>query len=234
MRSAHFILFFTLQMQVFGIFFQSRFTKRFGSHPTSGSRETPLSDPEGDSRIGHLRRAVRLGNVTQENSNELLRISLQNNGNISSPAVNLAHRSSSTNAKGFWNQFMFLGKSGFRFVMPIRNVEVRQEKCRALTFSQRIFHENCETLELQNNVCFGRCYTAPSSGDEGGSFSCSVCSPVTITSKTVKLKCTDNTEMIKVVKLIEDCQCKTKEGQHSHQNGPVLVDPSVHQYHQKR
>lgn len=136
MRSAHFILFFTLQMQVFGIFFQSRFTKRFGSHPTSGSRETPLSDPEGGSRIGHLRRAVRLGNVTQEISNELLRISLQNNGNISSPAVNLAHRSSSTNAKGFWNQFMFLGKSGFRFVMPIRNVEVRQEKCRALTFSQ--------------------------------------------------------------------------------------------------
>ncbi|XP_052399361.1 cerberus-like [Carassius gibelio] len=234
MRSAQFILFFTLQMQVFGIFFHSRFAKRYESHPIGGSREIPQPDPKGVSRIGLSRRPGRLGNLTQENANGLLRINSQNNGNISRPAVNLAHRSSSTNAKGFWNQFMFRGKSGFRFVLPINNVEVRQEKCRALTFSQRIFHENCETLEVQNNVCFGKCYTAPSRGDEGGSLSCSVCTPVIITSKTVKLKCTENTEMIKVVKIIEDCQCKIKEGQHSHQTGPVLVDPSVHQYPQKR
>ncbi|KAL1281976.1 hypothetical protein QQF64_000779 [Cirrhinus molitorella] len=175
-----------------------------------------------------------LGNVTQENSNELLRISIQNNAKISNPVVNLAHRSSSTSAKGFWNQFMFRGKSDFRYVLPIKNVEVRQERCRSFTFSQRIFHENCETLELQNKLCFGKCDTSPSGGDEGGSFPCSVCSPVIITSKSVKLKCTDNTEMTKVVKIIEDCQCKTKEGQHSHRNGPVLVDPSVHQYPQKR
>uniref|UniRef100_A0A671NYP3 DAN domain-containing protein n=1 Tax=Sinocyclocheilus anshuiensis TaxID=1608454 RepID=A0A671NYP3_9TELE len=188
-------------------------------------KQTPLAqtlhlscDP---SRIGHLRRAARLGNVTQENPNELLRISLQNNGKISNPAVNLAHRSSSTNAKGFWNQFMFRGKSDFRFVLPIRNVEVRQEKCRALTFSQFmdffILHKQCFIL----TTCVSESYTAPSSGDEGGLFPCSVCSPVIITSKTVKLKCTDNTEMIKIVKIIEDCQCKTKEGQHSHQNGPL-------------
>ncbi len=104
-------------------------------------------------------------------------------------------------------------------------------KCKAVFlffFSQRIFHENCETLELQNNVCFGKCDTSPSSGDEGDPFPCSVCSPVIITSKNVKLKCSDNTEMLKVVKIIEDCQCKTKKG-HSHHNGPVLVDPSVHQ-----
>ncbi|XP_058630050.1 cerberus-like [Onychostoma macrolepis] len=218
MRSAHFILFFTLQMQVFGIFFQSRLAKKSESHRTSGSR----------SRIGYPRSAVMLGNATQEDSKEPLGISLQDNAKISNPAVNSAHRSSSTNAKGFWNQFMFRGKSDFRYVLPIRSIDVRQEKCRALTFSQRIFHENCETLELQNNVCFGKCDTSPSSGDEGGS-PCSVCSPVIITSKTVKLKCSDNTEMIKVVKIIEDCQCKTKEAQYSHHNGPVLVDPSVHQ-----
>ncbi|XP_050961998.1 cerberus-like [Labeo rohita] len=169
------------------------------------------------------------GNITHENSNELLRLSLQDSAKISNPAVNLAHRSSSTNAKGFWNQFMFRGKSGFRYVLPIRNAEVRQEKCRSFTFSQRIFHENCETLELQNNVCFGKCDRSPSSGDEEASSPCSVCSPVIITSKIVKLKCTDNTEITKVVKIIEDCQCETKEGQHSHHNGPVLVDPSVHQ-----
>lgn len=86
--------------------------------------------------------------------------------------------------------------------------------------SQRIFHENC-------CFCFGKCNKSPCSGDEGGSFPCSVCSSVIITSKTAKLKCSDNTEMIKVVKITEDCQCKTKEAQYSHHNGPVLVDPSV-------
>ncbi len=123
------------------------------------------------------------------------------------------------------------------FILHKRFIDVSFYKCRYfvnvklyffLIFSQRIFHENCETLELQNNVCFGKCDTSPSSGDEGGPFACSVCSPVIITSKTVKLKCSDNTEIIKVVKIIEDCQCKPKEG-HSHHNGPVLVDPSVHQ-----
>jgi len=61
---------------------------------------------------------------------------MQDSTKISKPAVNLAHSSSFTNAKGFWNQFMFRGKSDFRYVLPIRNIEVRQEKCRALTFSQ--------------------------------------------------------------------------------------------------
>ncbi|KAK7165952.1 hypothetical protein R3I93_005895 [Phoxinus phoxinus] len=177
----------------------------------------------------HLRRVVRLGNVTQENTNQPSSISLQDSTKISKPAVNLAHSSSSTNAKGFWNQFMFRGKSDFRYVLPIGNIEVRQEKCRALSFSQRIFHEKCETLELHNNVCFGKCDTPPSSGEDGVSFHCAVCSPVIVARKTVKLQCVDNTEMIKVVQIIEDCQCKTKQGQHSHHNGPVLVDPSVHQ-----
>lgn len=136
MRSAHFIFLFTLQMQVFGIFFQSRLAKKFVSHRTSASREISLADPKEGSRIEHLRRVVMLGNVTQENSNQPLSMSLQDSSEISNPDVNLAHRSSSTNAKGFWNQFMFRGKSDFRYVLPIRNIEVRQEKCRALSFSQ--------------------------------------------------------------------------------------------------
>ncbi|XP_043094822.1 cerberus-like [Puntigrus tetrazona] len=202
MRSAHFILFFTLQTRVFGISFQSRLTKK--SH---GSREILQPDPRRD---GYPTSTVMLGNASLENAQERLRISLQDSAKISNPTVNSAHRPSSTNAKEFWNQFLFRGKSDFRYVLPFRSAEVRQEQCRALTFSQRIVQENCETLELQNNVCFGKCASSPSRGDEGGSFPCSVCSPVVITLKTVKLKCSDDAEMIKVVKIIEDCQCKTK------------------------
>ncbi len=128
-------------MQVLGIFFQSRLAKKFESHRTSGSREIAPPDPRRGSRIGYQRSAGMLGNATQENSKELLRISLQDKDKISNPAVNSAHRSSSTNAKGFWNQFMFRGKSDFRYVLPIRKIEVRQEKCGALTFSQVLSSE---------------------------------------------------------------------------------------------
>lgn len=70
---------------------------------------------------------------------------------------------------------------------------------------------------------------APPAGEDGSS-PCPVCSPVILGSKTVKLTCVDNTEVIKVVTLIEDCRCETKEGQESHHNGPVLADPCVEQY----
>lgn len=62
---------------------------------------------------------------------------------------------------------------------------------------------------------------------EEGSSPCAVCSPVIIASKTVKLTCVDNTDVIKVVTLIEDCRCETREEQESHHNGPVLVDSRV-------
>lgn len=68
---------------------------------------------------------------------------------------------------------------------------------------------------------------APSGGDDG---SCPVCSPVILGSKTVKLTCVDDTEVTKVITLIEDCRCETEEGQELHHNGPVLVGPSFDQY----
>ncbi len=138
MRFAQFIVVFTLQMQVLGIF-QTRLAKKFVSHRSGGSREISRPDPIRGSSIGYQRSAVMLGNATQENVKERLRISLQGNvKNTSNPAVNSAHRPSSTNAKGLWNQFMFRGKSDFRYVL---SVDVRQEKCRALTFSQVLSSE---------------------------------------------------------------------------------------------
>ncbi|KAI7811093.1 cerberus-like [Triplophysa rosa] len=214
-----FLLIVCIQMQVFGHFFQVHSS-------ISGSGESSLSDANDGSTIEHLRSAEKLGNLTQDHANEPSHAFLQAGANdISHPVVNLAHKSSSRNAKGFWNAFLFRGKSD-KYVLPIRNVEVRQEKCRALTYSQRISHENCETLEIKNNVCFGKCAMAPSGGEDESS-PCPVCSPVILGSKTVKLPCVDNTEVIKVVTLIEDCRCETREEQESHHNGPVLVDPSV-------
>lgn len=118
-------------MQVFGHFFQVHSS-------ISGSGESSLSDSNEGSTIEHLRSAEKLGNPTQDNANEPSHAILQAGAganDISHPVVNLAHKSSSRNAKGFWNAFLFRGKSD-RYVLPIRNVEVRQEKCRALTYSQ--------------------------------------------------------------------------------------------------
>ncbi|XP_056589322.1 cerberus-like [Triplophysa dalaica] len=217
MIPVHFILIVCIQMQVFGHFFQVHSS-------ISGSGESSLSDANDGSTIEHPRSAEKLGNPTQDNANEPSHAILQAGAganDVSHPVVNLGHKSSSRNAKGFWNAFLFRGKSD-RYVLPIRNVEVRQEKCRALTYSQRISHENCETLEIKNNVCFGKCAMT-----EDGSSPCPVCSPVIIASKTVTLTCVDNTEVIKVVTLIENCRCETTEEQESHHNGPVLVDPRV-------
>jgi len=44
MHSAQLILLFTLQMQGFGIFFQTRLARKFVSHLTSASRKTSFGD----------------------------------------------------------------------------------------------------------------------------------------------------------------------------------------------
>lgn len=111
-------------MQVFGNIFQVHSS-------TSGSS---LFDASGGT-VAHLRRAEKPGNLTQGHATEPQHANLQANDKNSHPAVNLGHKSSSRNAKGFWNAFLFRGKSD-RYVLPIRNVEVRQEKCRALTYHQ--------------------------------------------------------------------------------------------------
>ncbi|KAG7458896.1 hypothetical protein MATL_G00225530 [Megalops atlanticus] len=133
------------------------------------------------------------------------------------------------NAKKFWNHFMFRRRSDFQSIIPIRNNEVHQEKCRALPFLQSVAHEGCETVVLKNHLCFGRCSSVHvPSGEDGRYTFCSYCTPVKFTRKTVQLKCAGDTQVTKVVTMVEDCQCEVQRGRHSHHhNGPVLIDPSL-------
>ena len=86
---------------------------------------------------------------------------------------------------------------------------------------QRVRHEDCETLVLGNNVCFGKCNASiPDLGSASGA----QCSPITFTSKSVQLKCKDNTHIFMVVKVVEDCHCALKNERYS-QDAHSLVDP---------
>nr|XP_023685430.1 cerberus-like [Paramormyrops kingsleyae] len=133
------------------------------------------------------------------------------------------------NAKKFWNHFMFRRRSDFQSIIPIRNNEVHQEKCRAVPFFQSVAHENCETVVLRNNLCFGRCNSVhvPNS-DDGPQTFCSYCSHVKSTRRAVQLKCAGDTHITKVVTMVEECRCEMQRGRHSHHHsGPALIDPSL-------
>ena len=86
---------------------------------------------------------------------------------------------------------------------------------------QRVRHEDCETLVLGNNFCFGKCNA---SIPDVGRASCAQCSPVTFTRKSVQLKCKDNTHIFTVVKVVEDCHCALKNERYS-QDTHSLFDP---------
>ncbi|KAJ8373036.1 hypothetical protein AAFF_G00271640 [Aldrovandia affinis] len=138
------------------------------------------------------------------------------------------------NAKKFWNHFMFRRRSGFQSILPIGNNEVHQQKCHAIPFSQSVAHRGCETLVLKNHLCVGRCSAAvrvPADvrGEEGRRHAlCSHCAPVTFRLRKVPLRCAGDAHVIKVVAMVEDCQCEGQRGRHAHpHSGPGLIGPSL-------
>ncbi|MBN3317020.1 CER1 protein, partial [Atractosteus spatula] len=131
------------------------------------------------------------------------------------------------NAKMFWNHFLFRKRSDTHTILPINNIEVLQQTCRALPFLQTVAHENCEKMVLRNNLCFGKCSSIHVPGNEDGHYAfCSYCFPVRFTRKTVQLNCKGSLQVTKVVMMVEDCQCEVQKGSHPHQPGPFLMDPS--------
>ncbi|XP_045070749.1 cerberus-like [Coregonus clupeaformis] len=131
------------------------------------------------------------------------------------------------NAKAFWKSFLLRRRSELLSIIPIRHNEINQQMCRALPTSQRVHHDDCETLVLEDNICFGKCSCPErnTNSEDGDHASCVHCSPVKLT-KSVQLKCKNNTQVTKVVTVLEDCQCKLKKGLCSHsRQGPSLFDP---------
>ncbi|KAL4640321.1 cerberus-like [Arapaima gigas] len=127
------------------------------------------------------------------------------------------------NARKFWNDFAFSRRSDFQSIVPIKNKQVQQHSCHTVPFQQKVSHEACETVVLQNNLCFGQCGSS-----DGARALCSRCSPVKAARRTVELQCAGDTRVARVVTVVEECQCDIRRGRHCVQNGgPVLVDPSL-------
>ncbi|XP_012625176.1 cerberus [Microcebus murinus] len=124
-------------------------------------------------------------------------------------------------AKKFWHHFMFRKSPASQgVVLPIKSHEVHWETCRTVPFSQTITHEDCENVVVQNNLCFGKCGSVhlPGAAQHPHIF-CSHCSPTKFTTMRLPLNCTGLTPMVKVVMLVEECQCKVKT---EHRDGHLL------------
>ncbi|XP_062062749.1 cerberus [Lepus europaeus] len=124
-------------------------------------------------------------------------------------------------AKKFWHHFMFRKSPASQgIILPIKSHEVHWETCRTVPFSQTITHEDCEEVVLQNNLCFGKCGSVhfPEAVPHLHTF-CSHCSPAKSTMMHLQLNCTGIPPVVKVVMLVEECQCKVKT---EHEDGHLL------------
>ncbi|KAM5260509.1 cerberus [Hipposideros larvatus] len=121
-------------------------------------------------------------------------------------------------AKRFWHHFMFrMSPASQGVILPIKSHEVHQETCRTVPFGQAITHEDCEEIVVQNNLCFGKCGSVRFSGTAQHLHSfCSHCSPAKFTTMHLQLNCTGLAPVVKVVMLVEECQCKVKTEHHEH------------------
>lgn len=89
--------------------------------------------------------------------------------------------------------------------------------CKSTPIKQIVSHTGCKSMEMENNVCVGACFsfsvprTIPETpGDEQLHY-CDSCQPSTVAWATVSLECPENVNqptMTKMVELIENCSCR--------------------------
>ncbi|XP_007536120.2 cerberus [Erinaceus europaeus] len=133
-------------------------------------------------------------------------------------------------ARKFWHHFMFrMSPASQGVILPIKSHEVHQETCRTVPFSQAVTHEDCEKVIVQNNLCFGKCGSVnfPGAAQQHQTF-CSHCLPTKFTKMHLPLNCTDFAPVVKVVMLVEECQCKVKT---EHEHGHLFQDGSRAEFH---
>ncbi|KAJ1218578.1 hypothetical protein NDU88_006156 [Pleurodeles waltl] len=121
------------------------------------------------------------------------------------------------NAKKFWNHFLLRRNSASgELALPVKTEEMQQENCRTLPFSQSIVHENCEKVVVENNLCFGKCSSFHVPGPEDHLYTfCSHCLPTKFTMQRLQMNCTGFTTLVKVVMIVEECQCEVQRGKHT-------------------
>ncbi|XP_077201201.1 cerberus isoform X1 [Paroedura picta] len=115
-------------------------------------------------------------------------------------------------AKRFWDLFMLKTKSrSEEVVLPIKTNEMYEETCSTLPFSQNIVYENCETVVVQNNLCFGKCSSFHVPGPEDRLYSfCSHCLPTKFSMRRLRMNCTRAAPLFKVVMIVEECKCEVQ------------------------
>ncbi|KAG9262587.1 DAN domain family member 5-like [Astyanax mexicanus] len=105
-------------------------------------------------------------------------------------------------------------QDGERVALPInpRNLNLKDQSCAAVPFTQRISEPGCETLTIHNKLCFGHCtslFVPPSGGPVGHvSAPCSRCAPSKARTVPVHLRCGAQTRE-KLVMMVEECKCET-------------------------
>ncbi|XP_078533552.1 cerberus [Lissotriton helveticus] len=121
------------------------------------------------------------------------------------------------NAKKFWNLFLLRRNSASEeLALPMKTEGMQQENCRTLPFSQSIVHENCEKVVVENNLCFGKCSSFHVPGPEDHLYTfCSHCLPTKFTMHRLQMNCTGFTTLVKVVMIVEECQCEVQRGKHT-------------------
>ncbi|XP_063808243.1 cerberus [Pseudophryne corroboree] len=111
-------------------------------------------------------------------------------------------------AKKSWDYFVYkLNGATEDFIYPVKTQEIQQEVCKTVPFFQKVIHENCDKLVIQNNLCFGICNSlyVPNQRDQLNI--CSHCQPFKFTMNHLTLNCTGSSNVVKVIMMVEECKC---------------------------
>uniref|UniRef100_A0AAV2LGT8 CTCK domain-containing protein n=2 Tax=Knipowitschia caucasica TaxID=637954 RepID=A0AAV2LGT8_KNICA len=88
-----------------------------------------------------------------------------------------------------------------------------KQTCAAVSFTQRVTSEGCETVTVHNKLCFGQCSSMFIPEVEFSSHHqrtpCSRCAPSKVHTLTVPLRCGALGVRDKRVMLVEECKCET-------------------------
>ncbi|XP_035262641.1 DAN domain family member 5 [Anguilla anguilla] len=103
--------------------------------------------------------------------------------------------------------------------LPINPKDSSKQSCAAVPFAQRVSAAGCETVTVQNKLCFGQCSSlyVPPGGESVGSTTgggisspCSRCAPSKVRSIVVSLRCRGKAEAREMrVMVVEECKCET-------------------------
>ncbi|XP_058496169.1 DAN domain family member 5 [Solea solea] len=117
-----------------------------------------------------------------------------------------------------WQRAMDKGNK-MSMSMPV-NLKDTKQSCTAVSFTQRVTADGCDTVTMHNKLCFGQCSSlfVPSEGGFAGVGTgtgallhrapCSRCAPSKAHTVTVPLRCGAQIREKRVM-VVEECKCET-------------------------